>query len=139
MNLGASTFIPQKNPNGYLPTDLIHDLPKPSFLTKTLDELGIGTYENIETATEETPVIVALRKFVERRVSALPVIDVSGRLVNIYSKFDVINLAAERTYDNLDITLKEANEHRNEWFEGVQKCKLDETLIAVIERIVSAE
>ena len=41
--------------------------------------------------------------------------------MDIYAKFDVINLAAEKTYSNLDITLKEANKHRNEWFEGVHK------------------
>ena len=62
-----------------------------------------------------------------------------GRLVDIYAKFDVINLAAEKTYSNLDITLKEANKHRNEWFEGVHKCRQDESLFAVMERIVKAE
>lgn len=49
------------------------------------------------------------------------------------------NLAAEKTYNNLDVSLREANEHRNEWFEGVQKCKLDETLFTVMEKIVKAE
>ena len=49
------------------------------------------------------------------------------------------NLAAEKTYNNLDVSLKTANEHRNEWFEGVQKCTLDETLFEVMERIVRAE
>lgn len=49
------------------------------------------------------------------------------------------NLAAEKTYNNLDVTLKEANEHRNEWFEGVHKCKRDDTLFAVMEKIVKAE
>ena len=49
------------------------------------------------------------------------------------------NLAAEKTYNNLDVSLKKANEHRNEWFEGVQKCKLDETLFTIMERIVRAE
>lgn len=49
------------------------------------------------------------------------------------------NLAAEKTYNNLDISLREANEHRNEWFEGVQSCKLDETLFTIMERIVRAE
>ncbi|XP_071451748.1 uncharacterized protein SNF4Agamma isoform X2 [Hetaerina americana] len=117
----------------------INDLPRPSYMNKTLRELRIGTYENIETAKEETPIIVALRKFVERRVSALPIIDSQGRLVDIYAKFDVINLAAEKTYNNLDVSLKKANEHRNEWFEGVQKCRLDETLFTVMERIVRAE
>lgn len=59
-------------------------------MQKTLRELRIGTYDNIETATVGTSIITALHKFVERRVSALPVIDVEGRLVDIYAKFDVI-------------------------------------------------
>lgn len=37
------------------------------------------------------------------------------------------------------MSLKKANEHRNEWFEGVQKCTLDETLFTVLERLVRAE
>jgi hypothetical protein len=49
------------------------------------------------------------------------------------------NLAAEKTYNNLDVSLKKANEHRNEWFEGVHKCKLEETLQTIMEKIVRAE
>lgn len=37
------------------------------------------------------------------------------------------------------MSLKKANEHRNEWFEGVQKCTIDETLFTIMERIVRAE
>lgn len=59
-------------------------------MNKTLRELRIGTYEDIETATADTSIILALKKFVERRVSALPIIDTEGRLVDIYAKFDVI-------------------------------------------------
>lgn len=59
-------------------------------MQKKLRELRIGTYENIETANEETSIITALHKFVERRVSALPLVDDEGRLVDIYAKFDVI-------------------------------------------------
>ncbi|XP_045784964.1 general transcriptional corepressor trfA-like [Maniola jurtina] len=117
----------------------INELPKPSYLQKKLRDLRIGTLNDIETATEDTSIIEALRKFVNRRVSALPLIDSEGRLKDIYAKFDVINLAAEKTYNNLDVSLKKANEHRNEWFEGVQKCNLDETLYEVMERIVRAE
>lgn len=50
----------------------------------------VGTYENIETASEDTSIIDALHKFIDRRVSALPVVDSEGRLVDIYAKFDVI-------------------------------------------------
>ncbi|CAG9558661.1 unnamed protein product [Danaus chrysippus] len=117
----------------------INELPKPSYLQCKLRDLRIGTLNDIETATEDTSIIQALRKFVNRRVSALPLIDSEGRLKDIYAKFDVINLAAEKTYNNLDVSLKKANEHRNEWFEGVQKCNLDETLYEVMERIVRAE
>lgn len=48
-------------------------------------------------------------------------------------------MAAEKTYNDLDVSLKKANEHRNAWFEGVQKCCLDESLFTVMERIVRAE
>lgn len=57
---------------------------------KTLRDLRIGTYDNIETADEDTSIINALQKFVDRRVSALPLVDSEGRLVDIYAKFDVI-------------------------------------------------
>lgn len=117
----------------------VNELPKPSYMHKKLKDLKIGTYDNIETADENTSIITALKKFVERRVSALPLVDAEGRLVDIYAKFDVINLAAEKTYNDLDVSLRKANEHRNEWFEGVQKCTLDETLYTVMERIVRAE
>jgi hypothetical protein len=51
----------------------------------------------------------------------------------------VINLAAEKTYSNLNVSLKEANKHRNEWFEGVHKCTKSDSLYEVMDRIVKAE
>ncbi|XP_035899417.1 uncharacterized protein LOC118506424 isoform X2 [Anopheles stephensi] len=117
----------------------INELPKPSYMQKTLREVRIGSYNNIETATEDTSIITALHKFVDRRVSALPMVDAEGRLTDIYAKFDVINLAAEKTYNDLDVSLKKANEHRNAWFEGVHHCSLDETLYTIMERIVRVE
>ncbi|KAK8746421.1 hypothetical protein OTU49_017010 [Cherax quadricarinatus] len=117
----------------------INELPKPSILQKPLRELEIGTYKNIETASQDTLIIEALNKFVEHRISALPIVDAEGKLVDIYAKFDVINLAAEGTYNNLDVTLLKANEYRNEWFEQVHSCTLDETLGTIMERIVRAE
>jgi 5'-AMP-activated protein kinase regulatory gamma subunit len=68
----------------------INELPKPSYMQKKLRDLKIGTYENIETANEDTTIINALYSFVERRVSALPMVDSEGRLTDIYAKFDVI-------------------------------------------------
>ncbi|XP_067219881.1 5'-AMP-activated protein kinase subunit gamma-1 isoform X5 [Chanodichthys erythropterus] len=115
------------------------EMPKPAFMRQTLEELGIGTYSNIAFIHPDTPIIKALGMFVERRVSALPVVDVTGKVVDIYSKFDVINLAAEKTYNNLDITVTQALLHRSQYFEGVMKCYRHETLETIVNRIVKAE
>ncbi|KAG7487409.1 hypothetical protein MATL_G00023070 [Megalops atlanticus] len=115
------------------------EMPKPAFMKQTLEELGIGTYSDIAFIHPDTPIIKALNIFVERRVSALPVVDESGKVVDIYSKFDVINLAAEKTYNNLDITVTQALRHRSQYFEGVMKCNRLETLETIVDRIVKAE
>ncbi|KAJ0068425.1 hypothetical protein NL108_008373, partial [Boleophthalmus pectinirostris] len=117
----------------------IAEMPKPSFLGKTLEELNIGTFHKIAVVRSDTPLYTALGIFVEQRVSALPVVDEKGRVVDIYSKFDVINLAAEKTYNNLDITVTKALQHRSQYFEGVLTCNRHETLEAIINRLVEAE
>uniref|UniRef100_A0A5F8GUT2 Protein kinase AMP-activated non-catalytic subunit gamma 2 n=1 Tax=Monodelphis domestica TaxID=13616 RepID=A0A5F8GUT2_MONDO len=117
----------------------VSEMPKPAFMKQNLDELGIGTYHNIAFIHPDTPIIKALNIFVERRISALPVVDESGKVVDIYSKFDVINLAAEKTYNNLDITVTQALQHRSQYFEGVVKCSKLETLETIVDRIVKAE
>uniref|UniRef100_A0A452HEY0 5'-AMP-activated protein kinase subunit gamma-1 n=1 Tax=Gopherus agassizii TaxID=38772 RepID=A0A452HEY0_9SAUR len=117
----------------------ITEVPKPEFMTKTLEQLKIGTYANIALVHPNTPLYVALGIFVQHRVSALPVVDESGRVVDIYSKFDVINLAAEKTYNNLDVTVTQALQHRSQYFEGVLKCYRHETLETIINRLVEAE
>uniref|UniRef100_A0A8C4SZE8 Protein kinase, AMP-activated, gamma 2 non-catalytic subunit a n=1 Tax=Erpetoichthys calabaricus TaxID=27687 RepID=A0A8C4SZE8_ERPCA len=117
----------------------LSEMPKPAFMKQTLEELGIGTYSNIAFIHPDTPIIKALSLFVERRVSALPVVNELGKVVDIYSKFDVINLAAEKTYNNLDITVTQALRHRSQYFEGVMKCNRLETLETIVDRIVKAE
>ena len=63
----------------------------PSFLHKTLRELPqIGTYENIAVVTHNTPLIQTLNMMVDKRVSALPIVDKKNKVVEVYAKFDVI-------------------------------------------------
>ncbi|XP_037075608.1 5'-AMP-activated protein kinase subunit gamma-2-like isoform X2 [Pollicipes pollicipes] len=115
----------------------INNLPRPSFTNRTLGELRIGTFDKIETARPDTPVIEALTKFVNRRVSALPIVDQDNKLTHIYAKFDVINLAAEKTYNNLNVPLMAANSHRSDT--KVEACCLSDTLSEVVDKIVHAE
>ncbi|KAM6900451.1 5'-AMP-activated protein kinase subunit gamma-1-like [Xenentodon cancila] len=115
------------------------EMPMPAFMKQTLEELGVGTYSHIAYIHPDTPLITALSVFTHRRVSALPVVDHNGKVVDIYSKFDVINLAAEKTYNNLDVTVTQALRHRSQYFEGVVKCNKLETLETIVDRIVKAE
>ena len=59
-------------------------------MNKTIQELNIGSYKNIEVAHHSTPIIEALGKFINKRISALPIVDEDGKLIDIYAKFDVI-------------------------------------------------
>ena len=66
-----------KSPNLSLLTKLyqIHDMPQAEYLKRSILDLKIGTYDMVEVAYEETPIIEALHKFVNKRVSALPIVD----------------------------------------------------------------
>ncbi|XP_046862706.1 5'-AMP-activated protein kinase subunit gamma-1-like [Xenia sp. Carnegie-2017] len=114
----------------------LSEMIMPDFMYKTLGELGVGTFGKIATINPETPLIAALNMFVEYKVSALPIVDKNGVVVDIYARFDVINLAAEKSYNNLDVPVVQALKHRSEGFEGVHRCRLNETLHAVVDRIV---
>lgn len=114
-------------------------VPTPAFVRRQIQDLGIGTFSNIATIQQTATLYDALSVFVERRVSALPVVDKHGKVVALYSRFDVINLAAQKTYNNLDMTMQEAIHRRRCFAEGVIKCYPDETLETIIDRIVKAE
>lgn len=117
----------------------VDDLAVPDFMGYTLEQLGIGTFKQIAMVHPWTTVIDALRMFNDTGVSALPVVDEYNKCVDIYSKHDVINLAAERTYNNLDVSVEDALQHRQDHFEGVVKCYLNETLFVIIDRISTAK
>uniref|UniRef100_A0A8C9X909 Protein kinase, AMP-activated, gamma 3b non-catalytic subunit n=2 Tax=Sander lucioperca TaxID=283035 RepID=A0A8C9X909_SANLU len=114
-------------------------IPKPRFLQKRINELAIGTFKQIATVQETASVYDALSIFVERRVSALPVVNEQGKVVALYSRFDVINLAAQKNYNNLNMTMQEAISSRACFMEGVLKCYPYETLETIIDRIAKAE
>lgn len=55
-------------------------IPKPRFLQKRIGEVAIGTFKQIAIIQESATVYEALTVFVERRVSALPVVNERGTL-----------------------------------------------------------
>ncbi|KAL2302245.1 hypothetical protein Nmel_009665, partial [Mimus melanotis] len=114
-------------------------IPKPRFLKKTVQELCIGTFRDLAVVPETAPIHTALDIFVDRRVSALPVINDSGQVVGLYSRFDVIHLAAQKTYNNLDISVREALQQRSICLEGVLTCYPHEPMEDIIDRIAKEQ
>uniref|UniRef100_A0A672GNH7 Protein kinase, AMP-activated, gamma 3a non-catalytic subunit n=1 Tax=Salarias fasciatus TaxID=181472 RepID=A0A672GNH7_SALFA len=115
---------------------------QPAFVRRQIQELGIGTFRDIATVQQTASVYDALSIFVERRVSALPVVDQQGKTLKYTPRavcFRLQNLAAQKTYNNLDMTMQEALRRRSCYVEGVIKCYPDETLETIIDRIVQAE
>lgn len=53
-------------------------IPKPRFLQKRIQDVEIGTFKRIATVEDTATVYEALSVFVERRVSALPVVTEQG-------------------------------------------------------------
>ncbi|XP_065607315.1 5'-AMP-activated protein kinase subunit gamma-3 isoform X4 [Cyrtonyx montezumae] len=114
-------------------------IPKPRFLKKTVQELCVGTFRDVAVVPENAPVYAALEIFVDRRVSALPVVNAAGQVVGLYSRFDVIHLAAQKTYNNLDISVREALRQRTVCLEGVLTCYPHETMEDIIDRIAEEQ
>ncbi|XP_062434896.1 5'-AMP-activated protein kinase subunit gamma-3 isoform X2 [Rhea pennata] len=114
-------------------------IPKPRFLKKTVQELCVGTFRDVAVVLESAPIYTALEIFVDRRVSALPVVNDAGQVVGLYSRFDVIHLAAQKTYNNLDISVREALRQRTICLEGVLICYPHETMEDIINRIAEEQ
>ncbi|KAK7880528.1 hypothetical protein WMY93_032830 [Mugilogobius chulae] len=117
----------------------LQTLPRPGFLDRSVLDLGIGTFSDLAVVLDSDSLFWALSVFVQRRVSALPVVDHLGRVVGLYSRFDVINLAAQKSYTDLDVTMAEALRRRTCFIEGVLKCYGHESLETVIQRIVQSQ
>jgi CBS domain-containing protein len=117
----------------------------------TLRNLGIGTYVHatpgsntpdghnpyspIATATLTTPVFDVVHMFSERSISAVPIIDEDGVVVNLYETVDVITLVRLGAYQSLDLTISEALNQRSPDFPGVVVCTASDSLGTLLQLI----
>eukprot|EP01036_Dinobryon_divergens_P026751 gene26751-35433_t len=76
---------------GYL--DILNLLEKagnqyPQFFSQTLQELGIGRYSNILTAPKHAKICDILDALDTHHISSLPILDDSGKVIDIYFRSD---------------------------------------------------
>jgi 5'-AMP-activated protein kinase regulatory gamma subunit len=77
-------------------------------LKKPLKEINVGTYENLATASMETPVMDVIHMLVQGNISSVPILDEEGAVINVFESVDVIALIKGGVYDDLNLTVGEA-------------------------------
>ncbi|KAI0030662.1 CBS-domain-containing protein [Vararia minispora EC-137] len=117
-----------------------------------LRKLGIGTYVEpplpvderpedyspyhpIATATMSTTVFDVVHMFSERGISAVPIVDEEGIVVNLYETVDVITLVRLGAYQALDLTISEALNQRSPDFPGVVICTASDSIGTLLQLI----
>lgn len=128
------------------------------YLHMSLSSLGIGTYVDpksdkpfypLATATLNTRVFDVVHMFSEGGISAVPIIDENGIVVNMYETVDVIvsfflashfiklnahdqTLVRLGEYKSLDLTIAAALAHRAPDFPGVITCTPSDSLASLL-------
>ena len=114
---------------------LLHFVPNLQYfdhLVAPLCEAGVGTFRSVEVVTKCSKVTEAISKFVSSKISSVPVITKGGKVLDILTKYDVLQLAASHNIDNLEMTVGEALETKQTNIEGVLTCRGE---IAIIKHM----
>ncbi|KAI7637318.1 CBS-domain-containing protein [Hortaea werneckii] len=104
-------------------------------LKKPLWEIGVGTFENLATATMDTPVMDVIHMLVKRDISSVPILDRDGTVLNVFEAVDVIALIKGGDYENLNLSVGKALEKRSEDFPGIYTCTLNDRLDTIFDTI----
>ncbi|XP_059060609.1 5'-AMP-activated protein kinase subunit gamma-2-like [Achroia grisella] len=117
----------------------LNEFPELTFFHKKLSDLKIGTFDDIVSVTDNTTIKTAFQLLLEKDISALPVLDDNGILIDVYAKYEVLNLVSEKLYANLSLTIGEVRNKKKDWEEKLQKCLSSITLYEALEVIVRTE
>lgn len=73
--------------------------------------------------------------FSENEISAVPILDANGDVVDLYESVDVITLVRTGAYYQLDLTIRQALERRPADFPGVTCCSSNDSLASVFDML----
>lgn len=93
-------------------------------LKKPLKDIGLGTYDDVQTANMDTPVMDVIHMLVKKSISSVPILDKDGELerdgsidrvltligilINVFEAVDVITLIKGGVYDDLNLSVGDA-------------------------------
>ncbi|SCZ89207.1 BZ3500_MvSof-1268-A1-R1_Chr1-1g01029 [Microbotryum saponariae] len=92
-------------------------------------------YFPLSTATLKTSVFDVVHIFSERGISAVPIIDEDGIVLNMYETVDIVDLVRQNAYEVLDSTIEVALDQRSADFTGVMTCSPRDSLASILAYI----
>ncbi len=98
-------------------------------------EIGLGTYDNMVTASMDSSVLDVIDLMVKHNISGVPIVDAKNRLLNVFEAVDVIPCVKGGSYDELGATVGEALSRRADDFPGIYTCSEEDRLDSVFETI----
>ncbi|KAK4050737.1 AMP-activated serine/threonine-protein kinase regulatory subunit [Microbotryomycetes sp. JL221] len=101
-------------------------------------EFGVSTsdkYFPLSTATMQTSVFDVVHIFSERGISAVPIVDEDGVVLDMYETVDIVDLVRQNAYQVLDSTIEVALAQRSPDFTGVMTCTPRDTLSSILAYI----
>lgn len=104
-------------------------------LKKSVQDIKLGTYNNLQTATMDTPVIDVIHTMVQKSISSVPIIDKDNRVLNVFEAVDVIAIIKGGVYDELTISVGDALLKRAEDFAGIYTCSEEDRLDSIFDTI----
>ncbi|KAH7042027.1 hypothetical protein B0J12DRAFT_675456 [Macrophomina phaseolina] len=104
-------------------------------LKKPLKEINVGSYENLATASMDTPVMDVIHMLVRKSISSVPILDRDGVIINVFEAVDVITLIKGGVYDDLNLTVGEALLKRNDDFAGIYTCSMHDRLDTIFDTV----
>lgn len=109
---------------------------------QSIEELGIGKFENMVTVPEDMPLIQVLYTLVEEKLHAVPIVNANGAVIDVYAVTDVTELAKDDALGKLDIPIGDIL--RMQSTEGVSRdglyfCTKQDTLHMLFEKFASVK
>lgn len=104
-------------------------------LKKSVGDIKLGTYSNLQTAGMDTPVIDVIHIMVKKNISSVPIVDKVNRVLNVFEAVDVISIIKGGVYDELTISVGEALLKRAEDFAGIYTCSEEDRLDSIFDTI----
>ncbi|ORY13171.1 nuclear protein SNF4 [Clohesyomyces aquaticus] len=104
-------------------------------LRMPLKDLKVGTFEGLETANMDTPVVDVIHSLVKKSISSVPILDHDGAVINVFEAVDVITLIKGGVYDDLNLSVGDALLKRSDDFPGIYTCSMHDQMGTVLDTI----